>query len=190
MTPFAEARSALPPLAARHRRSRPQGSVLFFSSTLVRAMPKKRTRSAAAQQPQHPPLCLADLPHSWCQQLLCCLSAASRLALRATCLHFLHICDTPVDANSVQHTPQLPSPQDSSRDQAAQQQQRHGSLVAPQRPCQSQLVLKLTRRQPTLAHLHQLSLLQQLVVLDTAGASRGILRVGTNTAAAMAGKGP
>jgi hypothetical protein len=160
-----------------------------LKKTLLWKMMKKRTSSAAAQQPLHPPLCLADLPHSWCQQLLCCLSAASRLALRATCKHFLHICDTPIDTNSVQQAPQLPSPQDSSRDQAAEQQQRqHGSQLALTRPCQSQLVLKLTRRQPTLAHLHQLGLLQQLVVLDTAGASRGVLRVGTTTAAAMAGK--
>lgn len=148
-------------------------------------MQKRRLRQQHAAEPL---LGLADMPDSWCQLLLCYLSSASRLALRATCTHLMHICDMIVDASSV-----------SSYDSCMQQQQQQPMLNAagPQhrqlqeitsmQPRQMHLVLKLARRQPSLQQLHGLGLLQHIVVLDTAAAKRGVLSVGVTEAAALAG---
>lgn len=100
--------------------------------------------------------------------------------------------DSPQQQQSVvllSHPPpaQQPQPQHSSSQQQQLQDNRY-ACSRIRRPTQTQLVLKLARRQPNLVQLHELCLLKQVVVLDTAAAKRGVLSIGVSTADHLAGK--
>lgn len=133
-------------------------------------MSRRAARGHAARLHQQQQRSLTDLPSSWCQQLLLCLSASSRLSLRSTCQHFLHICDMRVDTDSMQQQQSCmgrsTSPAQASQPQhsSMQQQQELSRQIScsHHRPCQTQLVLKLARRQPNLLHVHELGLLKQV----------------------------
>lgn len=150
-------------------------------------MSKRAARGHAAKQQQHS---LADLPSSWCQQLLSHLSSSSRLSLRSTCQHFLHICDMLVDSGSPQHQSvvlSLPSAQPHPQRISHQHNTYSRTASSSTRGWhQTQLVLRLARRQPSLVQLHELGLLKQVVVLDTAGANRGVLSIGAFDAGQIA----
>jgi hypothetical protein len=115
-------------------------------------------RPAATQQRSRS---LAALPDSWHSNLVAHLSPASRLALRATCQHFLHICDMQLVPEQQQQLLQTagtgPNSTAASGQQKHQQQQQDAS-------CRAQLVLALARRQPSLWRLHGLGLLKQVCV--------------------------
>jgi hypothetical protein len=111
---------------------------------------------------------LEAMPDCWLTQMCSAhLKAASRLSLRATCRHLLHICSSWEQAGAV-----------------AGRSQQH-SPAAP-----SRLVLRLDRRQPSIAVLHGLGLLQHVVVLDTSAAKRGVLSIGPMSPPGCAGALP
>lgn len=103
---------------------------------------------------------LAALPDSWHSGLVAHLSAASRLALRATCQHFLHICNMQLVPEQQQQQQQAAGMDGSNGPNStatpAQQEQLQDE------PCRAQLVLTLARRQPSLWRLHGLGLLKQV----------------------------
>ena len=100
------------------------------------------------------------------------------------------VVDTSTQRSSIAEAPLAQSPQhnSSSWDQTEEDSCSKLVLSPLRRPCQTKLVLKLSRRQPSLAQLHGLGLLQQVVVLDTAAAKRGVLSVGLTAAGNLAGE--
>jgi hypothetical protein len=140
---------------------------------------QEQERSGGASGPAgDAAMSLCALPDCWLHQLVCAhLTLASRMALRATCSQLLEACSAAA----------VPGGAAAAAVDAAQ----HAAGASEARPPQ-QLVLRLSSRQPSLAHLHALGLLRHVVVLDTASAKRGVLSLGAglhDIVAAAAGAG-